>query len=40
MNVEVLKCQKYLLSEVNEAKFIFQCELCECNCRLNESVCN
>ena len=29
-----------LLSGANETKFLAQHELCECKCRLNESVCN
>ena len=32
--------QKYLMSEVNETRFLVQHQLCECECRLNESVCN
>ena len=29
-----------LISGVNETRYSVQHELCECNCRLNESVCN
>ena len=30
----------YLMSEVNEMRFLVQHESCECKCRLNENVCN
>ena len=36
MNVEVI----ILMSEVNETRFLFQYESCECQCGLNGSVCN
>ena len=29
-----------VMSEVNETRFLVQHESCECECRLNESVCN
>ena len=35
--------QKYfniLMSRINETRFLVQHELCESECRLNESVCN
>ena len=36
MNVKVF----YLMSGVNETRFLVQHESCECKCGLNESVCN
>ena len=31
---------KYLMSGVNETKFLVEHESCECKCELNESICN
>ena len=36
MNVKVFN----LILRVNETRFVVKYELCQCKCRLNESVCN